>query len=51
MQLICTKLTYCGFSARITETNKIVYCVKYGPKSGTISPIIDKNSSDLELQI
>lgn len=49
MKLLCNKLTYCGFSARILGTNKVVYCAKYGPKSGTISPRMDTESSTSSL--
>ncbi len=28
------KLTYCGFSAKIVETNKVVYCWKFPPTVG-----------------
>jgi len=48
MKLIVNKLMYCGFSACISETNKVVYCVKYAPKSGTIRPNLEIGSSDLD---
>jgi len=48
MKLIVNKLMYCGFSACISETNKVVYCVKYAPKSGTICPILETESTNLD---
>lgn len=48
MQLAITNLMYCGFSAQISGINKVVYCVKYGPKSGTVSPILDSVSTELD---
>lgn len=35
------KITYCGFSAVIPSSNKVIYCHKYPPNSGTIKPNFD----------
>jgi len=44
------KPMYCGFSARIVCTNKVVYVSQYGPTGGTIIPIIGIESSEEELK-
>lgn len=41
------KIFYCGFAIKL-ENGKVVYCAKYGPKSGTISPQIEIINSHLE---
>jgi hypothetical protein len=49
-QLEILKLTYCGFSAKIIETNKVVYCWKFPPAVGTTQVPnlkVVSNSSDL----
>lgn len=43
------KLTYCGFSAQIIGTNKVVYCWKFPPKSGTTIPDLSYDSTIEEL--
>jgi hypothetical protein len=45
------KLTYCGFSAKIDETNTVVYGWKYPPTIGsTHIPDFSANSTDEELK-
>lgn len=36
-----TQITYCGFSAVIPATNKVIYGSKYPPNSGTVKPNFD----------
>ncbi len=33
-----SQITYCGFSAVIPNTNKVIYCHKFPPNSGTVKP-------------
>jgi hypothetical protein len=39
-----SQITYCGFSAVIPNTGKVVYCHKFPPNSGTVKP--DFNTID-----
>lgn len=43
------KPMYCGFSAKIKGTNKVVYVSQYGPSGGTSKPSLT-NSSEEELK-
>ncbi len=43
------KPMYCGFSARVKGTNKVVYVVQYAPSGGTNKPNMDVSSSIEEL--
>lgn len=50
-ELEILKLTYCGFSAKIIGTNKVVYGWKYPPVIGTTqSPNLSSNSSVEDLK-
>ena len=49
LELIVYKLMYCGFTALIKGTNKIVYCAQYPAFKGTSKPDFNVPSTEEEL--
>jgi hypothetical protein len=45
-----TKIIYCGFVARIINTNKVLYFAKFPPAQSTCSPNLSVESSDEEIK-
>jgi hypothetical protein len=49
LKLQVLKLMYCGFSARVLDTDKVVYCAQYPAFNGTTKPNLNVASSEDEL--